>query len=275
MKKFVIALLLVMPVSLQVQATPVTYSFTYEVDNVYYWDGQVGTYDFSYTGQQFQGTVTWDTDAATYVSSSANSAYDASQRGCHNYQNGVCTVDRGEHPSMMTYAVNTPFGVFEPYAVWNGESADSRYNEAQLPGTYSSIAAAQDGYSAVGTFGADYDFLNTRVFHGMNLDLYTDDPGNFIDPTDLSQILSVQDATLQATIGMTDATEIQHCTTANQCGSFLPGSIAKSVTGTLISGAVETTPVPNPAAAWLLLSGIGGLAAVARRRKSSAQAIPA
>jgi hypothetical protein len=34
-------------------------------------------------------------------------------------------------------------------------------------------------------------------------------------------------------------------------------------------------PVPIPAAAWLLLSGIGGIAAISRRRKSPSQAIKA
>jgi len=36
---------------------------------------------------------------------------------------------------------------------------------------------------------------------------------------------------------------------------------------------VRSAPVPLPAAAWLLLSGIGGIVAVARRRKATTQAI--
>lgn len=54
-----------------------------------------------------------------------------------------------------------------------------------------------------------------------------------------------------------------------QIGTF---SLANNGTLSFVSATGEPSPVPLPAAAWLLMSGVAGLSAVARRRRAAANA---
>jgi hypothetical protein len=55
------------------------------------------------------------------------------------------------------------------------------------------------------------------------------------------------------------------CLRTSPCDSFV---LSQGRTAGALEVRVETSPVPLPAAAWLLLSGLGGLGFLARRRKA-------
>jgi hypothetical protein len=135
------------------------------------------------------------------------------------------------------------------------------------PGDFATFgnSSTVDGY----TFNDDWFFVLASTGAGG---VVTNEPVS-VSTTNLVNISGLS-LSLWTESGGTKITEIASGGTDFNLPLLVPGSYELVITGTAtgaLGGAysgVVATPVPLPAAAWLLLSGLAGVGAMARRRRT-------
>jgi len=200
----------------------------------------------------------------------------------------VATTGSVTHAATINFDNARPFGNYDPVPAGFGstDAVNVSYSTLNVDGTtaYSDVLLWNTGYASLNT--AAFAHANGLL---LNITLSAVDPGQYVtlNHFDVAAYPGPNNFTQDATdLRIVDGNNVTLADYAPGDSSFpVPGDLPYTFTPNISAHSISiilggnwnngvnnieftTSPVPLPSAAWLMLSGFGGLCTIARKKKA-------